>query len=257
MSTSQALCAIVYFYKRVLNKELGDFSDFARARTARRLPVVLTQAEVKSWLAGTPGTRGLMSSVIYGGGLCLMECARLRVKDLDFGYLQITIREGKGNKDRIVPMPHSLAEKLRQHLEGVKQLHEDDLRQGFGEVYIPGSLARKYPNAAKEWKWQFVFPAANFSTDPRSGAYRRHHVHESGIQKALKKSATRLGLTKRVTVHTLRHPFATHLLENGSDIRTVQELLGHADVSTTMIYTHVLNNPGIAVRSPLDGLARR
>jgi integron integrase len=251
---NQALCAIVYFSKHVLQKELGDFSDFARARTPRRLPVVLTQAEVKQLLEASPGTRGLMASVIYGGGLRLMECCRLRVKDLDFGYMQITVREGKGNKDRRVPMPRTLADRLRQHLESVKKLHEDDLKQGFGEVYLPDGLARKYPNAATEWKWQFVFPAANFSTDPRNGAYRRHHIHESGIQKALKKAAEALGITKRITVHTLRHSFATHLLENGSDIRTVQELLGHADVSTTMIYTHVLNNPGLAVKSPLDGL---
>ncbi|MFT5123228.1 MAG: integron integrase [Candidatus Omnitrophota bacterium] len=251
---NQALCAIVYLFKHVLQKELGDFSDFARARTPRRLPVVLTQAEVKQLLEASPGTRGLMASVIYGGGLRLMECCRLRVKDLDFGYMQITVREGKGNKDRRVPMPRTLADRLRQHLESVKKLHEDDLKQGLGEVYLPDGLARKYPNAATEWKWQFVFPAANFSTDPRNGAYRRHHIHESGIQKALKKAAEALGITKRITVHTLRHSFATHLLENGSDIRTVQELLGHADVSTTMIYTHVLNNPGLAVKSPLDGL---
>ena len=196
----------------------------------------------------------LMIKLLYGCGLRLMECVRLRVLDIDFGYKQIIIRQAKGKKDRVVPMPVKLLNVLKNQIEKIQLEHKYNLAQGNGRVYIPVALARKYPAAEKEFKWQFVFPSKVISKDPRSNVYRRHHLHESGLQKRIKKAATEVGITKRVTSHTLRHSFATHMLETGSDIRTVQELLGHADVSTTMIYTHVLNKPGVSVNSPLDSL---
>jgi integron integrase len=195
-----------------------------------------------------------MASLMYGTGMRLMECVRLRVQEVDFGYAQITVRQGKGGKDRVVPLPTRVTESLREHLQRVRVLHEADLREGCGEVYLPDALARKFPNAGKDWRWQYVFPSGRLSTDPRSGAVRRHHLHENALQKAVNQAARQAGIMKRVGTHTLRHSFATHLLMAGYDIRTVQELLGHADVSTTMIYTHVLNRGGKGVQSPLDAL---
>ena len=252
-----ALTAIVFFFRAVLDRELEGL-EFARARRPRRLPVVLSQFEVKSLLEQMSGTYELMAGLMYGSGMRLMECIRLRVKDVDFHYGQLTVREGKGNKDRVVPLPHRYVEQLNRHLEGVKALHQSDLDdealgEHRGEVYLPYSLAKKYPNAASEWGWQYVFPSARLSRDPRSGITRRHHLHENSLQKAIKKAAGLAGIPKQVNSHALRHSFATHLLETGADIRTVQELLGHADVSTTMIYTHVLNRPGVPpVQSPAD-----
>jgi integron integrase len=198
------------------------------------------------------GTTRLMAGLLYGSGLRLMECVRLRVKDVDFGYSRITVRDGKGGKDRVTMLPINLAVALGRHLAKVKAQHEQDLEDGFGEVYLPTALERKYPNAAREWAWQFVFPSARIAPDPRTGMRRRHHVNENVLQVAVKKAVAESGINKPASCHTLRHSFATHLLESGYDIRTVQELLGHKDVSTTMIYTHVLNQPGLGVKSPLD-----
>lgn len=195
-----------------------------------------------------------MANLLYGCGMRLMECIRLRVLDIDFGYQQILVRDAKGRKDRVVPIPQKLLDGLKRQIDKVRELHAEDLEEGYGRVYMPDALARKYPNAGSELRWQFVFPSTKLSTDPRSGAARRHHVHETGLQKHIKTASDRAGITKRVNSHALRHSFATHLLESGYDIRTVQELLGHADVSTTMIYTHVLNKPGVSVISPLDML---
>lgn len=226
-----------------------------RSKKPRRLPVVLSRDEThKLLLAIDNPTQRLMANLLYGCGLRLMECIRLRVYDIDFTYQQIFIRDAKGNKDRIVPLPQRLIDPLRGQIDKVKILLREDLAQGFGEVYLPDALARKYPNAAKELGWQYIFPSVQLSADPRSGKIRRHHVHENGLQKHIKKAARDAGIIKRVNCHCLRHSFATHLLEAGYDIRTVQELLGHADVSTTMIYTHVLNKPGVSVLSPLDRL---
>lgn len=198
------------------------------------------------------GVHQLMAKLLYGSGLRLMECCRLRIKDLDFGYHQITVRDGKGNKDRVTMLPDSLLSPLEEHLMRVHALHQQDLDNGYGSVYLPYALERKYPNAEKEWIWQYVFPSNRLSTDPRSGVLRRHHVHENSLQKAVRRAAQLARIPKRVSPHTFRHSFATHLLESGYDIRTVQELLGHKNVSTTMIYTHVLRQGGLAVRSPLD-----
>ncbi|WPL16844.1 Tyrosine recombinase XerC [Thiorhodovibrio winogradskyi] len=251
---SQALNALAFFYQQVLGRSLDDMADFVRAKRPKRLPVVLERSEVARLLAGIGGTQHLMAALLYGTGMRLMECVRLRVQDIDFPYHQILVRDGKGQKDRVVPLPAKLEQPLREQLEKVRDLHEQDLVQGFGEVFLPDALAQKWPNAPKEWIWQYVFPSGRLSVDPRSGKMRRHHVHENGLQKAIKAAAERAGIAKRVNCHCLRHSFATHLLESGYDIRTVQELLGHADVSTTMIYTHVLNRGGQGVRSPLDGL---
>jgi len=252
---NQARNALVFFAQQVWQQPLGDLDGFVRAKRPQRLPVVLTRAEVGKLLAHMPGTHGLMASLLYGTGMRLMDCIRLRVKDIDCAYHQIVVRDGKGQKDRVVPLPQRLVEPLQQHLTTVKGLHQADLEQGYGAVFLPHALARKYPQAPTEWGWQYVFPSARLSVDPRSGVVRRHHVHENGLQKAVKHAAQDAALTKPVNCHTLRHSFATHLLENGYDIRTVQELLGHADVSTTMLYTHVLNRGGKGVCSPLDGLS--
>jgi integron integrase len=253
---NQALNAVVFLYKHVLKIGLGDFSQFARAKRPRRLPVVLTQDEVAQLLDALDPPYWLMGALLYGSGLRLMECLRLRVKDIDFGYLHIIVRDGKGSKDRVTVLPMSAIESLREHLDAVRAIHRQDLDNGLGRVWLPYALERKYPNAPREWRWQYVFPAADVSTDPRSGVVRRHHVHETLLQRAIKDAVHRAGIAKPATPHTLRHCFATHLLESGADIRTVQELLGHEDVSTTMIYTHVLNRPGITTRSPVDALAK-
>lgn len=253
---SQALNALIFFYKQVLGREIEDIGVFRHAKKPRRLPVVLSGEEVSKLLSYIANEeRKLMASLLYGCGMRLMECIRLRILDLDFAYQQILVRNAKGGKDRVVPLPQNLTEKLQQQIQLVKVIHEGDLEKGFGMVYLPDALARKYPNAPKEFRWQYVFPAKTIAEDPRSGVVRRHHIHETVLQKHVKAAAEQAGILKRVNCHTLRHSFATHLLENGYDIRTVQELLGHADVSTTMIYTHVLNKPGVSVTSPLDLLS--
>jgi len=252
---SQALNALVYFYKHVLDRELSEDIQFVRSKKPKRLPVVLSQDEISTLFAHMHNpTFLLMANLLYGCGMRLMECVRLRVLDVDFDYRQLLIRAAKGKKDRIAPIPEKLLITLQQKLESVKSLHEEDLQQGYGAVYLPDALVRKYPRAEKEFRWQFVFPSIRVSADPRSGEIRRHHIHQTGLQRHLKRAADSSGINKKVSCHTLRHSFATHLLENGYDIRTVQELLGHADVSTTMIYTHVLNKPGVSVVSPFDTL---
>ncbi len=249
---SLALTSLVFFFSEVLGRPLGDMG-FARAKRPKRLPVVLTKNEVRQLLSQMTGVYALMAGLMYGTGMRLMECVRLRVKDIDFDYGTITVRDGKGSKDRIVPLPKRYEAELKSHLKTVQSLHANDVAQGHGEVYLPNALAVKYPNAAREWGWQYVFPASRLSVDPRTGGVRRHHLHETSLQKAIKQAARQSVIAKQVNSHALRHSFATHLLEAGSDIRTVQELLGHADVSTTMIYTHVMNRPGLApVESPAD-----
>jgi len=249
---NQALSALLFLYKQVLKEEIGWLEDVERAKKPARLPVVLTPDEVHKVFAHLHGTPRLMAGLLYGSGLRLMECVRLRVKDVDFGYARITVRNGKGGKDRVTMLPANLARALERHLAKVKIQHDEDLAEGFGEVYLPNALERKYRGAARSWVWQFVFPSLRIAPDPRSGVLRRHHVDENVLQVAVKRAVGESGINKPASCHTLRHSFATHLLENGYDIRTVQELLGHKDVSTTMIYTHVLNQPGIGVRSPLD-----
>ena len=250
---NQALNALVFLYGHVLHVPVGDMGNFQRAKRPRRLPEVMTRTEVQALLDQLTGTTKLMALLMYGGGLRLSECQQLRVKDVDIEHRQILVRDGKGQKDRVTILPEKVVGLLQEHLAAVKAQHERDLAAGHGDVFIWPALARKYRGAAKEWGWQFVFPARSFSADPRSGAIRRHHQHESLLQKAIKTAARKAGIVWPVGCHTLRHSFATHLLESGSDIRTVQELLGHANVETTMIYTHVLNRPSVApVRSPLD-----
>ncbi len=249
---NQAFNALLFLYREVLQKELGESINAIRAKKPQYLPTVMTKEETMRVIAAVPPEHQLMVKLVYGSGLRLMECLRLRVKDIDFGSNYILVRDAKGMKDRVTVMPENLKASLSEHLERVRLLHKDDLAKGYGSVYLPYALERKYPKAAFEWAWQYVFPAGNRSTDPRSGVIRRHHVGENSLQRAVKEAARVAGIAKRVSVHTFRHCFATHLLEANYDIRTVQELLGHKDVSTTMIYTHVLNKPGISVRSPLD-----
>jgi integron integrase len=248
---NQALSALLFLYNVVLHQDLGPI-DAMRAKKPKRLPSVLTKEEVHRVLGHMSGTHLLMAKLLYGSGLRLMECLRLRVKDLDFAQCQILVRDGKGEKDRVTILPESVVVPLQDHLRIVKRTHEEDLAKGYGAAYLPYALERKDPNAEREWIWQYVFPANRLSVDPRSGIVRRHHVHESSLQKAVRAAARATGIPKRISPHTFRHSFATHLLEAHYDIRTVQELLGHKDVKTTMIYTHVLNRGGLAVRSPLD-----
>ena len=251
---NQAKSALLYLYKEVLGVELPWLDNVTQAKVPQRLPVVLTQAEVQAVLSRMDGTMWLIASLLYGSGLRIMEALRLRVKDVDFAQREILVREGKGFKDRVTMLPLSLVEPLKSHLLKVQALHNDDLNTGHGEVFMPMALDRKYPSAGKSWSWQYVFPSVKLSVDPRSKVIRRHHADEKTVQRAVKKAVKLAGLVKLATPHTLRHSFATHLLAGGYDIRTVQELLGHADVATTMIYTHVLNKGGRGVSSPLDGL---
>ena len=251
---SLAYNAVAFLFRHVLERPLEEVR-FAKTKRGSRLPVVLSREEVKRLLARMDGTHGLMARLMYGTGMRLMECVRLRVLDLDFDNGLIVVRDGKGGKDRAVPLPERLREPLRAHLEGVEARHQGDLAGGGGAVYLPPALARKMPNAERAWIWQYLFPSGQLSQDPASGRVRRHHLHESSLQRAVKAAGEAAGIPKRVNSHALRHSFATHLLEAGYDIRTVQELLGHADVSTTMIYTHVMNRPGVVpVRSPVDAL---
>ena len=251
---NQALSALLFLYKEVLGVELDWLDDVVRAKRPQRLPVVLTVSEVRKILGLIPGTNGLIARLMYGTGMRLMEVARLRVKDVNFEYRQITIRDGKGGKDRITVLPDSLIEDLKEQLVKTRRMHEKDLSDGYGCVYLPFALSRKYPNACREFAWQYVFPSMKRSRDPRSGEIRRHHLDEKNIQRAIKNAARKAGIEKPVSSHTLRHSFATHLLESGYDIRTIQELLGHKDVKTTMIYTHVVNRGGKGVKSPVDNL---
>ena len=251
---NQALSAILFLYRVVLQQKFDWLDGIVKAKRPVRLPVVLAREEVKAILGQIRGTPWLMASLMYGAGLRLLECARLRIKDVDFAMGEITVRDGKGRKDRVTMLPYALRAPLAEHVERVKRQHEADLRRKLGSVELPDSLDRKYPRAAWEWGWQWVFPATKFYLDRESGRYRRHHLHESVVQRAMKEAVRMSGIAKPASCHTLRHLFATHLLEAGYDIRTIQELLGHSDVSTTMIYTHVLNKGGRAVRSPLDGV---
>lgn len=251
---NQAKAALLFLYRDVLAIELPWLDEVIAAKTAKRLPVVLTQVEIRKLLDGMSGTTGLIARLLYGTGMRLLEGLRLRVKDVEFSRREIIVREGKGNKDRVTVLPENLMLPLQAHLEKVKALHERDLEAGFGAVFLPDALAVKYPNAAKSWGWQYVFPSASRSIDPRSGVERRHHINETSVQRAVREAAKLTNIHKPVSPHVLRHSFATHLLQAGYDIRTVQELLGHEDVSTTMIYTHVLNKGGRGVSSPLDGL---
>lgn len=250
---NQALAAVLFLYRRILKQELPWLENVERAKRPARLPVVLTKAEAKLVLSNLSQQNWIMASLLYGSGLRLNECLRLRVKDLDFSYHQIVARDTKGNRDRVTILPATLTKPLQTQLELAKSIHRRDLTEGFGDACLPFALAQKYPNAQREWRWQFIFPAKTRSMDPRSGIVRRHHVGEWVLQQAVKNAVRMSEIDKTVSCHTFRHSFATHLLEDGYDIRTVQELLGHKDVRTTMIYTHVLNRGGRGVLSPLDG----
>ena len=250
---NQALSSILFLYRDILKIQLPWLSEIERAPRSRHVPVVLSPAEARSVLAHLTGTHWLMASLLYGSGLRLLECCTLRVKDIDFAYQQITIRDGKGGKERVTVLPSSLVTPLADHLLRVRSLHERDLARGNGRAPLPLALGRKYPSATREWRWQFVFQSTVLSPDRLTGEVCRFHAAESGLQKAVKRAVETAGVDKRASCHTLRHSFATHLLEAGYDIRTIQELLGHKDVSTTMIYTHVLKKGGRAVKSPVDG----
>nr|WP_246417327.1 integron integrase [Rehaibacterium terrae] len=253
---NQALAALLFLYREVLGEQLPWMENIRRAKRPERLPVVLTRAEVAALLGELSGRAWLMAALLYGSGLRLMECVRLRIKDVDCERRELIVRDGKGGKDRRTMLPAALVEPLRAQMAEARRVHAADLAAGFGAVWLPDALARKYPNASREPGWQYVFPARERSRDPRDGQIRRHHVDEQALQRAMKAAVRRAGLAKPASCHTLRHSFATHLIEDGYDIRTVQELLGHADVATTQIYTHVLNRGAGAVRSPLDGARR-
>jgi len=252
---NQALSALLFLYREVLGQGLPWLDQLERVVKPARVPTVLTREEVERLLLGMRGVKWLMASLLYGAGLRLRECLKLRVKDVDFGYRQILVRDGKGAKDRVTMLPGALVEPLQRHLVQVKALHERDLRLGYGDVDLPHALARKYPRAPYEWGWKFVFPSPKLSTDPKTGVIRRHHVYENYLVRGVKEAVRAAGIHKHVSCHTLRHSFATHLLESGYDMRTVQELLGHASVETTMVYTHVMNRGGRGVSSPLDAAA--
>ena len=251
---NQAKAALLFLYREVLGVDLPWLGEVVQAKVNKRLPVVLTPREVRALMNELNGTMGLIVSLLYGTGMRLLEGLRLRVKDVEFERREILVRDGKGGKDRVTMLPENLVLPLQDQLARARRLHDADLADGFGEVWLPDALAVKYPNAGKNWGWQYVFPSPNRSLDPRSGRMRRHHVLPESVQRAVKGAAGRAGIVKPCTPHVLRHSFATHLLQNGCNIRTVQELLGHADVSTTMVYTHVLNKGGSGVRSPLDAL---
>ena len=248
----QALNALAFLFNKVWDAPLGDIGAFVGARRPRKLPVVLSKEEVRQVLEQLGEKHGLMVGIMYGGGLRLMECITLRTQDVDFDYNQLILRNGKGFKDRVVPLPRRYQDQLKAQIAFVKAQHLQDLDDGYGEVYLPDALAKKYPNAPKELRWQYLFPSTRIGVDPRTGVLRRHHIHETSLQKGLRRAVTKSGIIKRATSHSFRHSFATHLLEAGYDIRTVQELLGHSDVSTTMIYTYVLNTPGLNITSPAD-----
>lgn len=251
---NQALSALLFLYRHVIGREVRDLGNVIRARKLMRLPVVMTRDEVKTVLAQLSGDKWLMASLMYGAGLRLMECLRLRIQDIDFSRNEILARDGKGAKDRITMLPETLKIPLREHLKRVKAIHDRDLAENWGRVQMPNALDRKYPNAPADWRWQWVFPQENRWKNTKTGEEGRHHVHETILQRAVKEAVRKAEVIKHIGCHSFRHAFATHLLEAGNDIRTIQELLGHKDVSTTMIYAHVLNKGGHGVRSPFDGL---
>lgn len=251
---NQALCSIVFLYKQVLGIDLENFQEIQWAKKPKRLPVVFSAGEAREVLSKLKDTSWIMAMLLYGAGLRLTECLQLRVKDIDFDYKQITVRSGKGEKDRVTLLPGKLIKPLKKQIEFVKKVHEFDLKNGYQSVYLPYALEKKYPHAGKELGWKFIFPASQISADPRSGILRRHYIHESVLQKAVKKAIRDAGITKHAGCHTLRHSFATRLLEKGYDIRMIQELMGHNDVKTTMIYTHVINKGGLGVTSPADDI---
>lgn len=250
---NQAFNGLLFLYREVLDQTIEGI-DAVRADRPVRVPVVLSKDEVRRVILAMSGTTQLVVKLLYGSGLRLLEALRLRVQDVDFGMKQLTVRDGKGAKDRYCPLAEKLIPALREHLEGVRLRHQEDLRLGYGAVYLPGALERKYPKAAREWRWQYIFPARDLSMDPRTGMKRRHHLDEATIHRAIKSAVARVGIQKTVSSHTFRHSFATHGLQGGADIRTIQELLGHEDVSTTMIYTHVMGRGGCGMQSPLDSL---